>query len=120
MRRDRVVGSRGRGGAGQGAGFSGNRSWGRASACVCLEGESARRGRAQRVGRGQLGGGAARGLTAAAVVAAAVAVALGSASLAVTGPAAAPARDPGRGWRRRCGAAALGDGGRPRSGRLPA
>lgn len=119
VRRDRVVSSRGRGGAGQKAGFSATRSKGQASACVGLAGENARRGRARRAGRGQLGGGAARGLTAAAAAAAAASEPLGSASLAATGPAAVSAGDPGREWRRRCAAAALGDGGRPWSGRLP-
>lgn len=44
------------------------------------------------------GGGAARGLTAA--LAAAAAAELGLASFAAPGLAAAPPRDPGRGWRR--------------------
>lgn len=98
MSRDRASGSRGRGGAGQGAGLSWSWPWDRASACVGPAGEGARRGRARRAGRSQPGGGAARGLTAA--LAAAAAAVLGLASVATSGPAAAPARDPGRGWRR--------------------
>lgn len=98
MRRDRASGSRGRGGAGQGAGLRWNGPWGRASACVCPAGEGERWGRAQRPGRSQLGGGAARGLTAA--LAAAGAAVLWLAGVAASGSAAAPASDPGRGWRR--------------------